>query len=181
MASCFLSTTQYKGIAEPSGVLRDLLCMDGRRQGLACRPSARQSAIDLIPRQASSDSPLWDRQRLALPRQDASRSSTSTTSDLFVWRGPSTVLRRIRAIVVDTINRVTCRRFRSHIREEVSEGRTPPFTDDNTSAAISVKSLVAWVFATLDHVHPRVVFRCVRSSVFVIHNQIIADMARARG
>src|SRR5947208_524135 len=61
---------------------------------------------------------------------------------LLLWRCPSTVAGFVVPVIVDAINRMTCRRAFSHVAEERFETRSPAGADADSAAAIEIKMLV---------------------------------------
>jgi len=69
---------------------------------------------------------------------------------------PAAIRWRIWAIVVSAIQRESGGCF-SHIGKKVNERRPPPFADLDSAAAVIIVAVVIRVFASLNHVGPRMV------------------------
>lgn len=85
---------------------------------------------------------------------------------LLLISGPSTIIRRVMAIVVDTVDRVFVGRPFTHILKERLKAANPSVTDHNTSRAVVFKSWVVGVTASFFHTSPSVVFN--RPSISLI-------------
>ena len=81
------------------------------------------------------------------------RASIAFVSRLFSRCSPSTIRRRIRKIVIDSVNRVNHGWTLSHISKERGEG-SPFITDRNASSPITRKAWVVRIGASLNHMVP---------------------------
>jgi len=81
---------------------------------------------------------------------------------LFSRCSPQAILRRVRAIVISSLN---CGEWRTrpHIGQKVLKGYSPTFTDSNPSPAITMKADCARRIATLFHGLPRIIFAAAPS------------------
>lgn len=68
--------------------------------------------------------------------------------------GPTAIVRRVWAIVVDAVNGVLRRRLRSHVGQESLEGVAPTVTDSDATPAIVLKSRRVRIQATSFHGFP---------------------------
>lgn len=84
---------------------------------------------------------------------------------LRVTTGPPAIIRRVIAIVVDTVQRQAWRAS-SHIGIERREVVLPPRTDTNTSASIVLIGGVFRVLASTAHETPTVVLRRIGQTMF---------------
>ena len=76
---------------------------------------------------------------------------------LLRWRGPSAILRRVRTVVVNAIQR--CPMWsRSHVCEELYERISPGVTDRNSSAPVAGVRLIGRIRTATFHGPPREVF-----------------------
>lgn len=78
--------------------------------------------------------------------------------------GPSTVLSRIRAVVVNAIKGEVFRTL-AHVRKELTEVMTPFVADENPSASVIAVGGVTRVVAATVHQTPSVVFARPRSAM----------------
>ena len=80
---------------------------------------------------------------------------------LFFARRPTTVLRRVVAVIVDTLYGRILRWF-AHVGNECGKRRVPPRANANTAPAVSRKMSGIRILATLTHPNPRTVseWRC---------------------
>lgn len=83
-------------------------------------------------------------------------SRPSLVSVLNFTSSPYTILRRVRARIIHSFNRMSFG-ARSHILNEVLERTVPPVADRNPTAAIVFKVRNVWVSAPLLHVCPSAV------------------------
>ena len=84
-------------------------------------------------------------------------SVSSVLHVLFV-RYPVAILRRIRSVIVDTVNFMACG-ARRHIGNKITERVEPSIADKNTPAAIVFKWLGVWVIASALHALPDIIKR----------------------
>ena len=83
--------------------------------------------------------------------------SVSSVPYLLFGCGPSTVLGRVRPVVVDAVNRSVCWAL-SHIGQEILE-RLPTLTHVNPTTTVKQVRMVIRVFASAFHGHPRYMLR----------------------
>lgn len=85
---------------------------------------------------------------------------------------PVAVVRRVRAVVVSTLDRVIAAWTRTHISDEVGKPE-PAVADRNTSSAVDGELLVFGIGATHFHRIPDQIFRVVNSSkTAMIHHLV---------
>jgi hypothetical protein len=77
---------------------------------------------------------------------------------LLSWSSPATILRGVRAVIVDAI-KTTAGWFLSHIREKGNEIGPPSRTDFYASTSVSVIFRIVLVVTPTLHVLPDAVFR----------------------
>lgn len=77
---------------------------------------------------------------------------------------PSTIVRLVRAIVIDSVHRVLRRWALAHVRQEVLEAE-PPLADCDSAPSVERERLVVRVEASLFHVSPYLAFPAVALSV----------------
>lgn len=84
-------------------------------------------------------------------------------------RGPSAVIRRVGAVVVDAVQRMIGRWASPHVLQERLVGRAPLVTDANTTPAITRIPLVARIVTAVPHIDPRLIFArpCASSGITV--------------
>ena len=78
---------------------------------------------------------------------------------LLLCCGPLAIGRFVMAFIVNAVKRVARGWSFAHVIEEGLERLTPRWADSNSSAAVANIGRQAWIFATLNHVLPSVVFR----------------------
>ncbi len=78
---------------------------------------------------------------------------------------PAAVLWSVRAVIVNTVKRVTRRRLVAHVTQEGREALAPLSTDRDTTASVVRPIRRVGVFATVDDMRPCDVFAAVRESV----------------
>lgn len=83
----------------------------------------------------------------------------SRVSALLRHRGPAAVFRRVRTVVINSINRMVIGWPTSHVCDELFDGVAPTLAYVNATAAVVRKRLVVGVFASAAHSDPRVVLR----------------------
>lgn len=81
-------------------------------------------------------------------------------SCLFCGGGPSAVVRRIRAVVVDAVKRMAAGRAASHVGQKRLKRVTPPIAYANTATAIALVVAVAGIGASRFHALPNLVLGC---------------------
>jgi hypothetical protein len=89
----------------------------------------------------------------------------ASVSGLLLWGGPTTIIRRVRAIVVDAIERMFCRRSRAEIAFECGEGVAPSLADGNATSSIPRIVRFRRVVTTTQHLMPHPVDPRVALSV----------------
>jgi hypothetical protein len=130
--------------------------------GLLRRPSALQSALYRCRRQPGKSDPLGQRASYAVGRD---QSVGASIPGLHFARHPSHVSRRIRAVVVDSINRVLGRRPVANRISERDERRLPSFIHLDAAPAVVRERRIARVGAALRDLAPDPVQRSVRQPV----------------
>lgn len=78
---------------------------------------------------------------------------------LHLWGCPSAVIRRVRAIVVNSVYGVIDRRALSHVGVERLKGLSPSVTDSDSSAAVIRPTFTLGVVASSFHSAPHIPFR----------------------
>lgn len=91
-------------------------------------------------------------------------------------RGPSAIVRRIRTVVVDAVDRVRPRRAGAHIPEEGAERGRPFWTHGNAAAAVATVMLVRGVQAPNDDATPGSIFG--RTAVGATLPRVTVDQVR---
>lgn len=76
---------------------------------------------------------------------------------LLLASGPSAIVRRIRAIVVDSVDGQSGR-TQTHVGEKIRKGVYPPFANKYSATAVVIVILVIWVQTTSLHARPNLVF-----------------------
>ena len=76
---------------------------------------------------------------------------------LLLWCFPSTIVWRVRAVVIDATKRVAQRWAQSHVRQEVRKTVDPSVADCDSSTTVVTEVMAAGVVAPRLHSHPRVV------------------------
>lgn len=114
------------------GVMR-LPGVDGSRQRAFNRPAVTEAKLERSSPNAYALGPLGQRPSLTIESQDKARPPVSR---LFQFRRPAHIASFIVAIVVDALEGVPLRRRRAHISQERLEGRRPPITHHDSTAAI---------------------------------------------
>lgn len=79
-------------------------------------------------------------------------------SSLFPCGGPTAVVFGVAGVVVDSVNRVACRRGGPHVGKEGLKAGAPLVTHDYSSPAVLRVIRAAWVMTSLHHHRPSVVF-----------------------
>ena len=72
---------------------------------------------------------------------------------LFSVGGPSTILRAVRAVVVDAVNGQPARWWLAHVSQEVLEFK-PAVADRDAAAAVTLIGMILRIRASLFHLHP---------------------------
>lgn len=84
---------------------------------------------------------------------------------LFTARRPFAIIRRVRAVVVDAIDRMFGTGAWTHVLSKVGEGMQPTIADSNASAAIVGVMWRARIQAAVFHRAPTAVFQRIRAAV----------------
>lgn len=84
-------------------------------------------------------------------------AATTTIVSLLLGCCPSAILRRVRAIVVDSVKAVIFGRTSAHVRKERLEIK-PPFAHLYSSTAIVGVCVIVWVAAAILHCVPNGIF-----------------------
>jgi hypothetical protein len=116
-------------------------------------------AIEPLPKYQRTDA------HLSGPRSKWLRHTTVCQEDglpgvvgLLASCRPTTVGRRVRSVVVDTLQRVSWRRSATHVAQERLKLR-PLSTDCDATSAVSRIGRVLWIVAAATHSAPRLVLR----------------------
>lgn len=98
---------------------------------------------------------------------------------LFALCCPSTVVRFVISVIVDTVNR-GANRLSAHIRQEVFERLSPTYTNRNTAPAIALPVFMLSICASLNHRRPSSVFwrGVTRERMAVLQSSPTAAAAR---
>lgn len=107
--------------------------LSGLTDRLTHRRSALQAVVERVGVDAGTLGPLGERQPFAVVLNDSVSARVAT---LFAACRPSAVLRFVRSIVVDTINRMRRGRTRAHVTEEGGE-IVPLGADRDAPAAVA--------------------------------------------
>lgn len=83
---------------------------------------------------------------------------------LVLWHSPYAVVRAVRTIVVNALNRVSCRRTCTHVFNEILKG-APALANDNAALAVIVKVLGSRIGAAVDHAGPDSMFARARCAM----------------
>lgn len=83
---------------------------------------------------------------------------------LILWHAPNAVVWAVRAIVVNALNRVSCRRTCTHVLNEIFKG-APALANGNAALAVIVKVLRSWIGAAVDHAGPDSMFARARCAM----------------
>lgn len=127
------------------------------------RPAMRVPLRDQVRRLSELLRGLCQRERYAVDRQAYVRRSIVL---LFMLRGPSTILFRVRPVIVwEAIQRMIGRRARPHIAQEGVERSHPRLTHGNASSAVARIAWLARISAALLHAVPRRTFLCGSNSL----------------
>lgn len=85
----------------------------------------------------------------------------SRISGLLFTGGPAAIFRFIISIIVNSVNRVSPRWSRSHIRIKALKAFQPPFADCDPAPAPEMVARVVFVVAPILHSGPCAMFRCM--------------------
>jgi hypothetical protein len=124
-------------------------------QRLLNAPAASEAQCERTERHVHAARPSSHCVSLTTELDDAGRGGIA---GLFFWRGPSTVARLVIPVVVDAIDRVLTRRFRTHVSVEGREVIQPTVANPDSSAAVIGPLRGSRVQATALHRIPRSVF-----------------------
>lgn len=124
---------------------------DGGGEGTMHAPPPRQSGLEGSPTDTERLRPLRKRACLALPGDDAAPSRVAL---LFLSRGPAAILRRVGAVVVDSIQGVLSRWARSHVAKELTEVVSPLIAHRDATATVAREVRHLRVVATVSHRAP---------------------------
>lgn len=128
---------------------------DGLAQRTLKGPPQLESSAQRSLLQSRQVAPFSKRLGLTLIRDHSIGSPVSRLLDL---RRPAHVSGRVRAVVVDAVDRMFWRRSRPHVSKECLEGLSPPLTDGDASAAIERITLGSGITASVQHPLPNSVF-----------------------
>lgn len=133
----------------------------GRRQGFICRPlQSLDARMECHLFYTQFIAPLLHCLSFAAPRK---KTVVASIISLFFSRGPSTIIRRVVAIIVYAVKRTSFWR-RSHIGVEILEG-LPSFAYADSSSSVSGKTRVIAVLATNPHRYPNCVHGAIAHAV----------------
>lgn len=127
----------------------------GRSQGFANRPSALEPRLYHGMTEPGSPSPFGERKSNP---SVANSPVGSRVAILFRFGSPSAILWAVRAVIVDSLDRVSRRWLSSHICKKALEG-FPARTYGDAAASIIFISWVRDPKAARQHIRPRVIFR----------------------
>lgn len=160
--------TQIATLKGADGGLRRLTlpCIAVRLgQGTVYRPSFVEATVDNVSFNSHASCPVRETHCFTevsdIPR-------VLPISGLFSRGRPSTVFRRVRAVVVDAVNAVRVGWARSHIFKECLKRVPPTITYGNAPRAVVLERLVFRVATAPDDAMPNPVFRQVASSMSAI-------------
>lgn len=109
---------------------------------------------------------------------------TALVGGLLFHRGPSAVFRRVWAIVVDAFDGIFITRTPAHVSDKCLKSNQPSIAHQDSSSAIVLKGLLAFIRASLPSAGPYSVFGPFSHSVFrsaqaPFNYQALATLARA--
>lgn len=113
-------------------------------------PAHFQTSLNPIRFDSEFSSPIG---HALCPPVERKQSRSGVVSQLQSGTSPSTVVRRVWAVVVNAINRHTGW-TRTHISKKVCEAVFPPLADGDSSRAVSYESITSRVEAPRFHVSP---------------------------
>ncbi len=129
------------------------------------RPSERDAAAKLTGVHAGETSPLGHGARFSVPTDELGRAFIVRLIDA---RGPAAILRRVRAVVVVSLNGVLRRGARPHVVQERREIVAPPVAHaDATTSVVLVEGPLRVVTPLLNQ-SPHIVFRCASALVCLV-------------
>ena len=107
-----------------------------------------------VAREVQDSGPAVPARRRDLAAWSSMRASLASVVGLCLSTRPSTVLRRVGAVVVDSLDRVKWGGLRSHVRREILEAGHPPLADADASSTVVGVPDAARVGAALNHRPP---------------------------
>src|SRR5262252_88881 len=128
-------------------------------QGTFDGPAAAEPRGQRVRPQIELVGPVFHAPGFPLPRHPKCIAAGTLVTSLFGAIRPAAILRCVRAIVIDAVNRVALRWPWPHVSQEIRKRLAPTVTDCDAATAISVEAIMVRIGATLDHVHPRAIFR----------------------
>jgi hypothetical protein len=123
-------------------------------KGIFNRPSAYKSVLDSAIVQLQARTPASESRRVTTI---SDQMIISPIVCLFTNQSPFTILRRVALTVICAFERVIRRRSFAHISNKVLKLQ-PSVTNRDTTSAITVKVLIAWVPAAVFHCEPYFIF-----------------------
>jgi len=90
---------------------------------------------------------------------------TRTIANILGWAGPTTVFRRVVAIVIDAINRIIPKRGIANIGNKVFGRFKPTLANSYPAPSVVFPSCMLWIGAALNHIAPNAVKPIVRQAV----------------
>lgn len=126
-------------------------------QGFDVGRTATQPCVNALVADTKVPRPFAHRSRLAVECQP---SVTASIRGLLARRRPSTVARRVRTIVVDTVNRVLPRGARANFSSKRDERITPRAVHGDPASAIVAVVLTPRVIATILDCSPHLIEAC---------------------
>ncbi len=144
---------------------RQSIRRDWRGDSVGPLPTAAQTFMECGLPDVASLSPFRHRQRLIA---DGAATVHARIAMLLSHRRPATIARRIRAVIVDAIQR-TARRARPHVGIEPREARAPFVGHRDAPAAVVVEIVIARIVAAGFGAAPRTKFARVRHAVCLGH------------
>ena len=133
-----------------------------RRERALKVPAVRQSAVDERTRHAVASTPFSNGCRLSIYTE-----GLAAIQSLFSRSCPSNVTGFIVSVAVrPSIDRMVRRWSWTNVREEVLKAFTPAITNCHAAPAVTLKRLLAWKAAAIQHAAPDNVLSRLRSAVF---------------
>lgn len=149
----------------PSGSFRTpetVLLLHRCRQSPLDRPSGIEAHLQRVGSESDARSPIRHRHSLAAVFQD---HVPAVIARLRVRCRPTTVRRRVWAVIVDAIQFVQRRRLRTHVCIELRERRAPCITHGDASASVARPRMIAGVIAARFGSAPRFMFRGIAETM----------------
>lgn len=118
-------------------------------------PIGNHSLVKALVVHVGSFGDIFQDQHLAVPLK---QFNVATISALLSPCRPAAIFWRIRAIIVDAINRVSWRRLLPHVRIEARKIISPAIAHSNSSATIVLKRLIVGIETSRPNATPRIIF-----------------------